>query len=209
VTELSRPIVALLASTFDASGPTERDDISRLRESLTVALRRCLDAPDSAWLELVDRGAVAGEWDEWRVASLVAAADPLNDPQPEVTRDALATLTEELIGRLDVLPGPWEGGARQAALASPRWLAGQARREIVFAIERAVVCLSELDADGLRECARRVRARDVDDTYPDLADALDACAEDADRGSLSTVAREHLRSALVATPFAAAVDRIG
>lgn len=208
MTELSRPLVTLLASTFETSGETERHDVERLRESLTVALRRCLDAPDATWLDLVERGAVAGEWDEWRVGSLVAAADPARDPEPEVTRDVLATLTEELIGRRDVVPGPWEGAERQAAVESPRWRAGLQRREIVFTIERAVACVETLDALGLRTCAGRVAERDVDGAYPGLAAALTACAHDADSGALRPSSLAQLRDALAHTPFASAIDRL-
>lgn len=208
MTELSRPLVALLASTFETAGPTERHDVERLRESLTVALRRCLDEPGATWLDLVERGAAAGEWDEWRVASLVAAVDPSCDPEPEVTRDVLATLTEELMGRRDVLPGPWEGAERQASVESPRWRAGLRRREIVFTIERAVVCVESLDADGLRACAARVVERDVDGAYPGLADALTACADDVSAGAVTSAARTRLRDALAHTPFASAIARL-
>lgn len=208
MTELSRPVVAMLGSTVETTGPTERHDIERLRESLTVALRRCLDAPDARWLDLVERGAAVGTWDEWRVASLVAAVEPSSDPEPEVTRDVLATLTEELIGRRDVLPGPWEGAERQVAVESPRWRAGLRRREIIFTIERAVACVEALDADGLRLCAARVTERGGDDAYPGLAVALVACAEEAASGTLSRTSLTPLRAALAATPFASAIDRI-
>jgi hypothetical protein len=156
VTELSRPVLALLSATFDAPGSDERADVARLRESLSVALRRC----------------------------------------------------EELVERRDVRAGPWEGGARQVAVETPRWRAGRLRREIVVAIERSMTCLPIRDAAGLRECADRIVERDVAVAYPGLPDALRACAFDVERGALGVAARGALASALATTPFGPAVDRL-
>jgi hypothetical protein len=208
VTELSRPVLALLSATFNAPGSDERADVARLRESLTVALRKCFEMPDAAWPELVARGAVVGEWDQWRVAALVAAGDPSSDPEPDATRDALATLAEELMERRNVRAGPWEGGARQAAVETPRWRAGRLRREIVVAIERSMTCLPIRDAAGLRGCADRIAERDVTVAYPGLPDALRACASDVERGALGVAAREALGRALASTPFGYTVGRL-
>lgn len=126
----------------------------------------------------------------------------MSDPEPEVTRDALATLTEELIARGDI--------AGELVAESPAWTAGRIRREIVFAIERAMVCAETADADGLRDAARRVAERDPDDAvFPGLAAALRSCAADLDAhlapSSTSLAALVH---SLAATPFAPAVARL-
>lgn len=207
MTTLSRPLLSLLESTFEAPTGSTHADIVRLRESLTVALRRCLDAPDATWVELVNRGTAAGEWDEWRVAGLLAAADA----DPDVTREALATLTDELLGRRDVIPGPWEGADRQAAVDTPEWHAGRMRREIVFAIERAMVCASNGDVDGLCDAADRILDRNGDgSSYTDLPAALRACATDLDEhGTVTPLSRDALSRSLAGTPFAASVDRLG
>ncbi|MGB0111903.1 MAG: hypothetical protein WBP59_01650 [Ilumatobacteraceae bacterium] len=210
MTELTRPVVALLASTFDAPPESMVADIVKLRESLVVALRRCLDAPTATWEQLVERGTVVGEWDDWRVASLSAASNPDEDPEPEVTREALATLTSELIGRRDVLSGPWEGADRQDTVDTPQWQAGRVRRELVFAIEHAMVCADGLDAAGLEAAAARIESNDPDDRiHPGLAESLRRCASDAVAdGVLSGATCDALRRSLAGTPFAASVDRI-
>ncbi len=189
MTALSRPLIGLLSSAFDAAVLDEREHVELLRSTLTVALRRCLDAPDASWPELVGRGAAVGEWDEWRTADLIAAADPAGDPRPEVTRDTLATLAEELIARGDVRSGPWEGADREAAVGSPRWQEGQRRREIVFAIERAMVSIADADADGLRDGAARIDERDTTVAFPGLPAALRGCATDIETGGLTIAGR--------------------
>src|SRR5688572_27469415 len=104
--------------------PTSVDvasDVERLRDTLVVVLRRVLDLGDGGWDALIAEAATHGGWDHWRSGGLAAASDPVGDPTPEVTRDVLAELAEELIARGEVRAEPWEGAERQAAVESPRW----------------------------------------------------------------------------------------
>lgn len=207
MTALSRPVRAMLESVFDAPPLALDADIDRLRLTLTAALRRCLDAPEADWNELIELGAVAGEWDEWRVAGLRAAVEPGADLDPALTRDTLAQLVEELIGRGDVVPGPWEGGARQEATDSAEWLAGRRRREMIFAIERAMVGLAAGDAACLRDVAERIVESDEDETvFPGLPTALRSCADDLEGGgAISPQSKMQLADALDQTPFVASL----
>jgi hypothetical protein len=125
-----------------------------------------------------------------------------------VTRDVLATLIDELVGRRDVVPGAWEGVARQAAVGTAAWEAGRLRREIVFAIERAMSCLTASDGAGLHHCADRIDEHDVTAAYVGVPAALRACAADLEAGSLTVAGREALRAALANTPFVAVVSRL-
>lgn len=208
MTEISRPIVALLEAALVTPTGSLATDIVRLRESLVVALRRCLDDPGAGWPHLVASAAGRGGWDQWRVASLLAAADPDADSTPDETRDALAALVDELIGRRDVLAGPWEGRDRQAVLLDPHWLAGRDRRELVFAIERTLGYLAGCDAPAIRHVAIQVDERDPGSVvYPGLSTALVGCAADLEAGpSIGASSRQRLRNALADSPFAAAVD---
>ena len=220
MTVLSRPVVAILESALATPTGSLAGDIVRLRESLTIALRRCLDEPTLEWSALVALGAERGGWDQWRVAGLLAARDReasaegghLDTPREllDETRDVLAALADELIGRRDISTEPWDGSDRQHALADPLWVAGRDRRELVFAIERAMEHAARHDAAGLRSAAANVDERDPSgDAYPGLATALLACAADLDRsGSISDESRSRLRTSLGETPFAAAVDRL-
>ncbi len=129
-TPLGRPLRELLVRVLAATGGDVRADVDRLREALQVVLRKVLSGADGSWPSLVAAAAERGAWDRWRVGSLLDAARPADDPQPEVTRDVLAEVAEELAERGDVLPGPWEGtdvrpgpptprGSRAAADARP------------------------------------------------------------------------------------------
>lgn len=208
---LTRPVVAVLESALATPTGTLATDIVRLRESLTIALQRCLDVPAAGWSVLVSAAAQRGGWDQWRIASLLAAGRVDDDPTPDETRDALAALADELIARRDVIDGPWEGSDRQSGVVDPHWLAGRDRRELVFAIERAPDHAAHRDAAGLRTAAGNIEKRDpTASIYPGLAVALLACADDIDSSaSISESRRTQLRASLAVTPFAASVDQLG
>ena len=191
----------MLRAAIETPSDTIASDIERLRESLVIALRRCLGQPAAGWMALVECASETGGWNEWRIGSLIDAADPATDEAPEVTREALAELAVELLERGDVLGGPWEGGERQAAVASQQWRDGRDRRELIFAIERAMDCLGRNDAAGLHSAARRIEERDPDaEIYPDLAESLRICADWP-----SVESMDRLQRSLLGTPFAAFV----
>lgn len=210
MTALSRPIVALLESALAATTTSLDDDIVRLRGALTPALQRCLAVPAASWPALVEAATARGGWDQWRSGGLLAAAHPADDEAPEATRDLLAELAEELTARGDVLAEVWEGGERQAHVESPRWIAGRERRELIFAIERAIAAALAGDAQGIVNAADNIAGRDRSGIYPALPDALRACAADVSRDRpgerrIGDGARQRLGDALAGTPFAAAV----
>ncbi|HRE03831.1 MAG TPA: hypothetical protein PLV68_21220, partial [Ilumatobacteraceae bacterium] len=165
-----------------------------------------LDHPTADWGELVAAAAGHGGWDQWRSGGLAAAAHPEVDAAPEATRDLLAELAAELVARRTITTEVWEGDDRQALVDSPHWRAGQRRREIIFAIERAMLAAEQCDPAGLRSAAASIAARDTDVRYPDLAESLLACAGEAETAkTISAASLDRLESALVTTPFAAAV----
>jgi hypothetical protein len=205
---LSRPLVTMLSTAVSSSSGSFDTDIVRLREALRLALARCLDRPDATWPELVAAGAERGDWDEWRVAGLLAAATGESDPEPEVTLDTLGALADELIHRRALVAGPWEGADRQAAVTSPRWQEGLRVRQLVFATERAMEHLDRGDHAGLTAVAAFVEQQDpMGERFPDLAEALRACAADLRDGAGRAVSLRRLRASLASTPFAASVDR--
>ncbi|MFP5487700.1 MAG: hypothetical protein ACLGHQ_05280 [Acidimicrobiia bacterium] len=203
MTALSRPLRVMLEGVFATPTGSLADDIERFRSTLTVALRRCLDAPEADWAELVARGTDLGDWDEWRVAGLLAAS-PGIEPDP-ATRETLAELVDELVRRGQVGPCPLD--ADDDADRSPEWLEGRRRRELIFAIERAVDALAVGDSAGLRGAAVRIVERDPDGSvFPTLALALVACADDLElRDAVGASSRAALAGALAGTPFAASV----
>lgn len=202
---LSQPMRALLESALAAPTGTIADDVERLRETLTVVLRRCLELPGATWPELIGDAARRGGWDHWRGSGLQAAAASVADAAPEVTRHLLVELGEELRVRGDVIAEAWEGEGRQVAVESPQWVEGRQRRDLIFAIESAMAHAKVADADALAASGANIAARDLHGSFPGLADALQYCAADlALHGALSMPARDRLVVALDGTPFAAA-----
>ena len=208
MTSLSRPLIGVVRAALETPSSTIVGDIDRLRGVLLLALRRCLDEPRADWNTLVEVGTGRGGWDEWRVASLLDSSDPTVDPAPEVTREALAGLANEMIERGDVLAGPWEGGGRQGAVESERWRTGRVRREMVFAIERAMDCVRAPDAAGLRAVAGRLDEHDPHgEIHPQVAASLRVCAEEIDAaGACRAATLATLRASLARTPLAAFID---
>jgi hypothetical protein len=209
MTAISRPIAALLAAALESPAHTLERDIERLRESVIVALRRCLDMPGASWSALVESAADRGSWDRWRRAGLLAAETPHTDETPDSTRETLAALAEELLMRRDILDEVWEGDQRQAAVESPRWIAGRERRELVFTIESAMDAAVAGDGPALAAAAETIERRDGGGIYPGLPDALRRAGDEITRaGSLSTISRRRLVDALAGTPFAAAAAQL-
>jgi len=198
-------MLTLLGSALAAPIGTITDDVERLRETLTVVLRRCLELPNATWPELIGDATRRGGWDHWRSSGLQAAAAPAADATPEVTRHLLVELGEELRVRGDVLAEVWEGEGRQAAVESPQWVEGRQRRELIFVIESAMAHAEAADADALAASGVNIAARDLHGSFPGLADALSYCAAElASHGALSVLARDRLVATLDGTPFAAA-----
>ena len=208
MTELSRPLRMLLEAAVAAPTVDVRADVGRLRDALTVVLARVLDR-DADWRALVEEATARGAWDVWRSGGLLAASDAAGDPTPEVTRDLLAELAEELLARGEIRAEPWEGGDRQAAVASPLWIEGRRRREVIFAIESAVLHLSRGDADGVADAAASIEARDQAGAFADLPATLHtAAAELRDRPAVSPPTRRRLMRVLQGTPFVASAAEL-
>jgi hypothetical protein len=206
VTVLSRPLRAMLESAL--ATPTSGDvarDVERLRETLVIVLGRVLDLADVGWEELVAEATTRGGWDQWRSGGLAVASDAATDPAPEVTRDLLAELAEELVARGDVRSEPWEGADRQAAVESPVWAEGRRRREVIFAIESVMVHLANGHAEAVAESADAIASRDDARSFPELPAVLRSCADELrTRPAVSAATRRRMMRALADTPFVAA-----
>lgn len=205
----SRPLRTLLHRAINTATGSLADDITALREACTVVLRRALGAPDAAWPELVDRAAERGRWDRWRHGGLRSAQDPDHDSTPEVTRDLLAALAEELSVVGDVVPGVWEGEARQASTHSPEWVEGKRRRDLVFSLERVIELVQAADAAGLVQLADSIGGLDDDGQFAAARTALVRAADDfASAGCMRAETRDSLALALELTPFSASIRQI-
>lgn len=202
---LSRPLRVLLERALAKPTGTVSGDVASLRAACAVVLRRCLDRPDGQWAQLVELASDKGDWDQWRQAGLLAAAEPERDATAEATRDLLAELADELCIRGDVLPGVWEGEQRQAVTASADWQEGKRRRDLVTSLERLVELIETTDAPGLRELAGSIARRDTGD-HPTLPAAVRAAAADIEAtGAVPARTRASLAECLQETPFAAAI----
>lgn len=202
---LSRPLRVLLQRALAKPTGTVPGDIATLRAACAVVLRRCLDRPDGKWEQLVEAASDKGDWDQWRRAGMLAAADPERDPTAEATRNLLAELADELCIRGDVLPGVWEGEQRQAVTASADWQEGKRRRDLVTSLERLVELIETTDGPGLRELADSIARRDTGD-HPTLPAAVRAAADDIDAtGAVRARTRASLAECVHDSPFATAL----
>lgn len=201
---LARPLRDMLGRVLAEPAPDLATDVARLRSALEVALARILGEGIQAWPDLVAAAAERGGWDRWRVAGLLDAALPAIDAQPEATRDVLAEVAEELIGRGALRRGPWEGAARQARTNDPHWIEGRVRRQAVFALERLPDHLSNADADAIAVLAA-TPAVQLDGLAPGVGAALELAAARLRHGATVDDVRPGLVAALRRTPFAAAI----
>ncbi len=175
---LSKPIRMMLERALNTSADTITADIERLREACALVLRRHLATPaDSSWPDLVEAAARKGEWNQWRRNDLLKADAPESDDTPEVTRDTLGELAEELLDRGAVLPGVWEGSHRQIATASEEWNNGKRRRDLIFSLESLPQLVEQHDSVGLHDLATSIRSRDTEERFPGLPQALTSLAK--------------------------------
>ncbi|HRE03801.1 MAG TPA: hypothetical protein PLV68_21070, partial [Ilumatobacteraceae bacterium] len=63
--QITRPIATMIETALATPTGSVPGDIARLRDTLAVALRRCLDRPTADWGELVAAAAGHGGWDQW------------------------------------------------------------------------------------------------------------------------------------------------
>jgi DMSO/TMAO reductase YedYZ molybdopterin-dependent catalytic subunit len=201
---LPRPLRDLLERVLAEPAPDLPADVTRLRSALEIALVRVLGGGRRAWPDLVAAAAERGGWDRWRIAGLLDAAHPADDAQPEVTRDVLADVAEELISRGTLRRGPWEGAARQARTSDPYWTRGRMHREAVFALERLPEHLGNADADAISGLAAMLSAQ-IDGLAPGAGAALEHAATRLREGAPVDELRPGLAAALAHTPFGAAI----
>lgn len=205
---LARPLRDMLGRVLGEPAPDLAADVARLRAALEVVLGRILPGGGRPWPDLVAAAAERGGWDRWRTAGLLAADHPGADPQPEVTRDVLAGVAEELATRGALRVGPWEGADREARTTDPDWQAGRLRREAVFALERLPEHLGNADAEAIADLAAGFGAQ-IEGLVPGATAALERAATCLREGAAADDVRPALAEALAPTPFGPALARSG